>query len=50
MGTYVGDGHFSASTFSEILHHVDDEHGALGDLALWGGWVSCVAQVKGDEA
>lgn len=36
-GTYVGNGHFGAGSLSEILHHVDDEHGALSDLALWGG-------------
>lgn len=44
--TYVGNRHFGAGTLTKILHHVDDEHRALGDLALWGRWVSCAARDK----
>jgi len=38
--THVHDGDWLLAWRSEILDHVLDEHGALGDLALCGGVVS----------
>jgi hypothetical protein len=32
--TYVGNRHFSAGSLTKIIHHIDDEHRALCDLAL----------------
>lgn len=46
LKTYVGDGHFGAGSLTKILHHVNDEHGALGDLTLCGGCVSYAAPAK----
>jgi hypothetical protein len=43
VATYVWNGNLGSGGVSKVLEHVDDEHGALGNLAVDDDWDAVAA-------